>query len=111
MAYRLLDQVTTTVVSSSLIFRKGVEKHTVQITTTGGPSAVTVDLEGSLDGINWALVLTSPLSAAELVAGVAITFIADKTVRYVRLNLPTLTGGSSPTVTALYEVKFGISQY
>jgi hypothetical protein len=103
MAFKLLDAATGTGASASLALRKIVEGHTVQINITGSPTAVTVDIEGSLDNSNWSRVLTSAMSAAELTAGTSIAHVEDKPVRFVRLNLITLTGGTSPTVTALYE--------
>jgi len=78
------------------------------VSTTGSPSSVSVDLEGSLDGSFWfALGRLNDLSA--LTVGpdpyggqdTSATFKHAHWVRHVRANLLTLSGGSSPTVTAL----------
>jgi methyl coenzyme M reductase beta subunit len=63
------------------------------IIITGGPSAVTVNLEGSDDGTNWFTVDTSTSTSS------ALRHVVDKPVRFLRANLATLTGGSSPTVS------------
>lgn len=70
--------------------------HTMQTTVTGAPSAVTVNLEGSLSaGGPWAVLVASTSTAGD------VQTVSGKAVRYVRANLVTLTGGTSPTVTAL----------
>jgi hypothetical protein len=82
--------------------------HTMQVTITGGPTAVIVALEGSLDRTNFR-VMTSWDLAAPLVSGDMVTasvfagtgIRAYPAVPYVRANLTTLTGGTAPTVTAL----------
>jgi hypothetical protein len=72
----------------------GASKYGLQVAITGGPSAVTVRLQGSIDGTGWADIGSYSATSD------GTTFIVDKPVRYARLNLSTLTGGSSPTVTA-----------
>ena len=42
------------------------------------------------------------MSAAELTATQALIHVVDKPTRYVRMNLVTLTAGTSPTVTTIY---------
>lgn len=103
MAYQLLTAATATGASSTQIVRRIVRDHTVQATITGSPTAVTVDLEGSLDGNTFFTLATHPFTAGELTAEGAMFHVTDKAVGRVRINLITLTGGSSPTVTTLYE--------
>lgn len=103
MAFKFLDAVTSTGTSLSMPVRKIIKDHTVQATITGAPTAVTVDLEGSLNDTEWFVLGTHPFTAGELTDTQAMFHVVDKSVRYVRLNLAVLTGGSSPTVTALYE--------
>jgi hypothetical protein len=103
MSFKMLDAVTTTGASQSVPIRKIGVKHTVQATTTGNPTAVTVDLEGSLDNITWFQIATSPFTAGEITAQGSMFHVIDTPVRYVRVNLTTLLGGTSPTVTVLYE--------
>lgn len=73
-------------------------------TVTGGPSAVVVNLEGSLDGTTWTVLGTSTGNAVSnaLPGGPytdTVTSVGPE-VRYVRGNVTTLTGGTSPTVSA-----------
>jgi len=103
MAFKLLDAVTGTGASTAITMRKINEDHSIQINITGTPTAVTVTLEGSLDGVLFSTILTTAMSAGELTATTALAHIADKPLRFVRANLTVLTGGSSPTVTVLYE--------
>lgn len=73
----------------------GATKYAVQASTTGSPSTVSLRLEGSLDGVGWFDVLAfSPSSTP------TIRWVVDTPVRFIRLNLSQLSGGSSPTVTA-----------
>ena len=98
MAFRSLDAVTSTGTSDTLIFRQVPETWTVQTTTTGTPTTVTIDVEGSMDGETFHQV------AQHTVSGTGDLFhVVNTPLRYIRLNLTTLTGGTSPTVTAILE--------
>lgn len=66
---------------------------TWQIVITGSPTSITANLEGSLDGTNWFQLDTYTGSAN------AMQHVANKPVAFIRGNLVTLTGGTSPTVT------------
>lgn len=99
-----LDAATSTGASSIKQLPFLVNNHTIQVDITGGPSAVTVTLEGSLDGAEPFFTLgTKAFSAGELTATAAMLHVVDKPVNYVRTNLTVLTGGSSPTITVLYD--------
>ncbi len=65
-----------------------------EVRVTGAPTAIQVDLEGSLDNTNWYQIDTYNV--------VANTFrqVVDKGAKFVRANLITLTAGTAPTVTA-----------
>jgi hypothetical protein len=65
-----------------------------EVRVTGSPSAMQVDLEGSLDNSNWYQIDTYNTVANTL------RQVVDKAAKFVRARLVTLTGGSSPTVTA-----------
>lgn len=89
-------------------FVQGAKRYGVVYTTTGSPSGVALTLQGSLDGVTW-FSLVSPTSESTIKwsdAGFNPTVNSDQSgwtkgpVSYVRLNLTTLSGGSSPTVTA-----------
>ena len=103
MAFKFLDAVTTTGASTAKAFSKIVKSHTVQVTVTGSPTAVTVDLEGSLDNITFFQLDTHPFNNGEIPSGKSMFHVINKPVRFVRLNLTKLTGGTAPTVTGLYE--------
>jgi len=103
MAVKLLDAVTATGAGTTWPVRMKPRNHTVQVTITGVPTAVTIDLEGSLDDTTWVSLASHIMSAGELTATAAMFHVVDKPVRYVRLNLILLTAGTAPTVTALYE--------
>jgi hypothetical protein len=70
------------------------------VTVAGGPSGCAVQLQGSLDGTGW----YSVGSATSNTSGTAVATAANTPARYIRANLTTLTGGTSPTVTALIGV-------
>ncbi len=61
---------------------------------TGGPAAVQVDIEGSLDNSNWYQLDT------ENTTGNTFREITQRGAKFIRARLVTLTGGTSPTVTA-----------
>lgn len=103
MAVKLLAAALATGASGTWPVRMKPRNHTVQITITGAPTAVTVGLEGSLDNTTWVSLASHIMTAAELTATKAMFHVIDKPVRYVRINLETLTAGTSPSVTALYE--------
>ena len=103
MAVRLLNAVTSTGASGSWPLRMGVKEHTVQATFTGDPTAVSIILEGSLDEQTWYQLAIHNTLGDDLVNQQTMFHVTSKLVNAVRINLSTLTGGSSPTVTALYE--------
>jgi hypothetical protein len=82
--------------------------HTMQVTWTSNPTAVVVDLEGSLNGVDFKQMTrfdtATPLVSGDMVtasvfAGTGIR--AYPAVAFVRANLITLTGGTAPAVTAV----------
>lgn len=97
----LLNAVTATGASTEFVLTVPGREHTIQMNITGAPTAVTVDLEGSLDGVKWHQLATHPFSAAELTAESAMFHVTNKPISRIRANLTTLTGGTSPTVTAM----------
>lgn len=69
--------------------------HTLQTTVTGGPSGVTVTLQGSLSAAGpWLTLATSTSTTGD------VQTATGKAVRYIAADLVTLTGGTTPTVTA-----------
>ena len=103
MAIKLLNGATATGASTSHPVRMKPRNHTIQVTITGAPTAVTVDLEGSLDDTTFVSLADYVLTAADLTATAAMFHVVDKPVRYIRANVTNLVGGTAPTVTVLYE--------
>lgn len=105
MAHTLLNAAAVTGAGSTQRVSLIPSQHTVQATMGGGTvaTAVTLDLEGSLDDTTWVQLARHAFSAGDISAEAAMFHVVDKPVKYVRANLITLTGGVSPTVTVLYE--------
>lgn len=105
MARNILNAATATGAGST--FRVGIipTKHTCAVTMGGTlvATAVTIDLEGSIDDTSWFTLANHAFTAAEITATSAMFHVVDKPVKYVRANLQTLTGGTDPTITMLYE--------
>lgn len=99
----LLNAVTSTGVGPAKGLSRLIDKHVLQVDITGGPSAVTVILEGSIDGNDFGIISTHAFSAADLTNTTAIFFDLDSPLLHIRLNLTVLSGGTAPTVTAIYE--------
>jgi hypothetical protein len=72
--------------------------------STGSPATAQVTLEGSHDGSNWVILGTGVNAtggpASLIVPSSSTPGNPGLLVRYVRANLTSLSGGSSPTVTA-----------
>lgn len=100
-ARKVLDGATGTGVSTRTANGLASDQS-VQVNITGGPTAVTVVIEGSLDGVNWEAIGTIAFSAGELAQGFAFLSIVGKPRDHIRHNLTVLTGGSSPTVTSYH---------
>lgn len=105
MAVLLLNAATATGAGSVHTVRTRPSQHTIAATLGGDvvATAATVDLEGSLDNSTWFSLDSHAFNAAEITATSAMYHVVNRPVRYVRLNLTTLTGGTNPTVTAKYE--------
>lgn len=70
---------------------------TMVITTTGNPTSGTVFLEGSLDGESW--VRLDSLTIDGSTNKHVMTADNEHYMRYVRVYLDSLAGGTSPTAT------------
>ena len=107
MANQLFNDVLVTGASRSMPVSPAKSQHTVQATMGGTvvATAVTIALEGSLDGSSWFALGTHAFSSAEISAEQAMFHVADKSVPYIRLNLTALTGGTAPSISAWYDNK------
>src|SRR3970040_898986 len=65
-----------------------------EVRVTGAPTALQVDLEGSLDNTNWYQIDTYNVVANTL------REVTQRGAKFIRARLVTLTAGTSPTVTA-----------
>ncbi len=102
----LLDNVTVTGAGQGQYLVEArpsnvFNQHGVQVVTTAGAAAVTVDLEGSLDGKLWAQLAQHVMSAPELAVGHALFFTNLSPVEYVRASVIVNTDASP--VTVLYS--------
>jgi hypothetical protein len=104
MAKVLLAAATATGAGGSVRMNRKPTAHTIQATMGGTvvATAVTVDIEGSLDDSTWFQLVSHAFSAGEITAEGAMFHLADMPVKYLRANLTTLTGGTAPTVTVLH---------
>lgn len=77
---------------------------TCDVTTTGNPTTVTVRMDGNQTGdmlFDPAGMADVTLTSAQLAVGRGTFSMTDMPVRYLRVNLVTLSGGTSPTVTVV----------
>lgn len=77
-------------------FGQAMRCVTLQVTTTGAPTAGTVTLSVSVDGTTF---VASPTTAT-VTATPAVAHLQNVAVRYVRCDLSALAGGTAPTITA-----------
>lgn len=90
-----LNAATAIGIGSVIQFDKPRTNITMQVTTTGAPSGANIDLEISLDGVNFVRL--------NGISGIPSQFMGGFThaVLFARANLTLLTGGTNPTVTAI----------
>lgn len=94
-----LDAVTATGEGTAASFGGHVRStHAIQVSATGSPTGLVVKLQGSLNGTNWFTLatwdITAPLASGDML------FVTGKPVNQVRADCTTLSGGTSPTVSA-----------
>jgi len=105
MAWRLIDGVVVTGASNSIRATNAVN-HAVQVgfsNAGGSATAITVDLEGSLDGVTFFQLATHDFTGGELTAKAAMFHVVDKLIAYARLNVTTLTDTGVTTINAWYD--------
>lgn len=76
--------------------------HTFQISTLGSPTSVTIQIDGTVDGENYACILKHKMSIEELSNDTAIFHLINKPVPKIRASITELSGGVSPTVSVYY---------
>jgi len=92
-----LNAVSAVGAGDSIDAHVPVSKHSIQVVLTGAPDTAVVTLEGTLDRVNW-FVLATWTKASQTSGDIVST--ADKPCVATRANCTTLTGGTSPTVSA-----------
>lgn len=103
--FKALDAITGTAIGSVRDLGSPMPIHSMQVVHTGSPTVV-VGLEGSLDGVNFDILVTwdsgvqanGDMVTASAFSGTGIK--AYPVIRYVRANCTTFTGGTNPTLTA-----------
>lgn len=81
-------------VGSALTLASVLRYHTIVVRYTGTPSSVRVQLEGSHDNSNWALLDDFDYSSSAVTARTAVASMA-----YVRANLVSHVGALTLTAT------------
>ena len=99
--YVLLNAATGTGAEAAKVVKQAYKSWGCDVEITGAPTAVTVRVEG-----NHGTTIFDPggmaeltMNAGQLAAGIATFEIVEHTVKKIRGNLITLTGGTTPTVT------------
>lgn len=104
----LLDAVEATGAGSSFSMgnftnqaqsKGSCKSFTVDVTATAAPTAVTIDLEGSIDNVSFHQLAQHVLTAGELTAKKAMFHVINKPVNFVKGNMTTFTQAASETVT------------
>lgn len=95
---RAFTAQTTTGATTGYAMRGIATTHTAHVIVTGGPATCTYRIQGSRDGTNWFNISGSDITCT----ATATQFTTGAPTVYIRGNLLTLTGGTSPTVTLHY---------
>ena len=98
----LLTDRTTTGAGPAVPINEYIENWTCQVTITGGPSTVTVRIEGNLGGSLYdpTGMAVQTFSPGQLAAGIATFLIPNGYMANMRAYVVTLTGGTDPDVSA-----------
>ena len=105
-----LNGVETTATGDTIELPGMVSSHTVDCyfdTSGGGVTALTIDLEGSIDNSKWYSLASHDFDTAELAAKRAMIHVVNKPVTYVRCHITTLTETGTTTVYARYNFMKG----
>lgn len=99
--YLLLNAATGTGAEAAKVVKQAYKSWGCDVEITGAPTAVTVRVEG-----NQGTTIYDPtgmaeftMDAGQLAAGIGTFVMVEQTVKTIRGNLITLTGGTTPTVT------------
>lgn len=98
-----LAAVTVTGPGAEFGFSQPVRNISMQVVFTSNPSPVKVTLEGTIDGADWFTLATFDTGAGTPNANKDIVYGDNISVIGARANLVTLTGGTTPNVTATIQ--------
>jgi len=94
LVIKSLDAATSPTVGAAGFFDVPKAKFSMQVEVTGSPTSISLELDGTIDGVNFFFMgQWSPGQAFLAVINACV-------VKGVRANLTSLSGGTSPTVTA-----------
>lgn len=94
MARKVLEAATGTGLGDSVTYRKAPLTWTIQIKHTGSPTSVILDIEGSINGVDYVQIVQHTVAASD-----DMFHISGKSITSIRPNVTTLSGGTSPTVS------------
>lgn len=77
----------------------GFTRWAVLVELTGSPTSVSIDLEGSYDGVTWFDMVGTTSTSPTQELGFAPNGSSFRAYPYARVQVNTLSGGSSPTAT------------
>jgi hypothetical protein len=66
---------------------------------TANATAVSFNIEGSIDNDNWFIYANHTMSGADISSGKGMFHIANKPAGHLRCDLTDLAGGTNPTIT------------
>lgn len=99
LPFKLLDAATSTGPGSPVDLGGVADVFTMQTVNTGSPDTVSLNVQGSVDGVNFFNLSSLNSNSGPGTNGPSSSTGSRFLVRYVRANLTALTGGTSPTVT------------
>lgn len=102
-----LSGVTAPMDSNAVDLNGVSDDFTVAWWTTGGATGVNLTLQGSHDGVNWFGLVSGTTGANGVLSNKVVDPSAQTfrhLARYVRVHLVSITGGTSPTLTATVGV-------
>src|SRR6266849_5044516 len=97
--YLLTSAVLAVAPSKFLDCQDTFSNASAQFSFPSAPATISVNLEGSMDGTNWAVLATSTSVVTNTVYSVGVPF------RLLRANVTAFTGGSSPTLTVVVSAQ------
>jgi hypothetical protein len=97
--YMLLSAKTDATEGALFAMPHKYREFTCQVSVTGSPAAVTVQLRGNLSGTTTDVMAEYSFDASHLAAGFAIFGVTSMPAYNISGKVTTLTGGTSPSVS------------